>query len=238
MKIQSFKERMISTAQWVGGLTLIFLVLGALVISDMSSDAKYDSAKAYNLFKDAFSFGATILTPVVAILFFSDWREQHIAKQLETKSWALYEHIQKLYWDLFEHNREIQDDENSKITKKSEMYAKHAYLVGENHNLKQIIEAFDQNNGTTKEIVDLTTSIYRGFLSELLYLEQAYNSIFAMNNPEMYLGRYVDDTIEQVVAEYDTEYKRADQEWTNSFAETQQLVGKLKPLANAFKIQV
>lgn len=238
MKIKSFKERRDETLWWMSGLITLFLIVGGLLVSDLSFEAKYDSVKAYNLFKDAFSFGATILTPIVAVFFFSDWREQHIAKQLETKSWGLYEHVQKLYWELLEYKLEIQDDENSKSDKQVEMHARHAYLMDENHNLKKLIEAFDQDNDTTKEIVDLTTSIYEGFLNELFYLEKAYYAIFAMSNPEEYLGVYVDDTVEQVVAHYDTEYKMADQEWTNSYVITKDLVSRLKPLADAFKIQV
>lgn len=83
MAKKTLEKKIKLVCQWALGLTITYFVIGAFLISDGS---KFDSVKTYNLLKDTLTLSAAFLAPVAAFVLFSDWKEEHIEKKLDSIS--------------------------------------------------------------------------------------------------------------------------------------------------------
>ena len=95
MSKKPLKEKIILICWWALGLTILYFLIGAWLISD---GPKFDPTKTYNLLKDTLTLGAAFLAPVVAFVLFSDWREPYLAEktdEIQTTIYALEFEIRK-----------------------------------------------------------------------------------------------------------------------------------------------
>ncbi|AXY56811.1 hypothetical protein CDG60_09680 [Acinetobacter chinensis] len=90
MEKKTLEEKIKYVCWWAFGLTLLYFLVGAWLISD---GTKFDPAKTYNLLKDTLTLTAAFLAPVAAFVLFSDWRYQHNA----VKNERISEEILKIF---------------------------------------------------------------------------------------------------------------------------------------------
>lgn len=78
MAKKTLKEKIDQVKWWAIGLTIVYLIVGAFLVSDYPLNKSiFDPLKTYNLIKDALTLTAYFLAPTAAFILFSDWREEH-----------------------------------------------------------------------------------------------------------------------------------------------------------------
>lgn len=75
----------------------IFSGLGLLFVKDSIIGVQDNQTNTYDLFKDALIFGATILTPIVAVIYFSDWKEQFFHTKIVNDAQKIYDEIDNCF---------------------------------------------------------------------------------------------------------------------------------------------
>lgn len=238
MKIKTFKERVIDTALWTGCITIIFLVISFLLVNDFSEGAKYDHQKAYNLVKDTFTLAATLLTPIAAVIFFSDWREQHIVKELEAKSQKIYESIRKMNSNIFDLEQEIGDEANLTKESRAVVDLRISNFMNDIGEFSLLINNFDLKNATTADYVDCSNKIKDELRSILFYLEKMFLALYRGNNPSEYNYEYEGETDEQYSRHCEEEFSSHSQDWHESYARFSKLEKELEIMKDKFRISI
>lgn len=117
MAKKTLKQK-INCLKWSALLFAItYFVVGAILISD---GPKFDLGKAYELIRDSLTLTAYLLTPLTALVLFSDWREPYLAgikDEVQTKLDALEFNIRRqLFMIRVELSSQKFDEEDYKIT--------------------------------------------------------------------------------------------------------------------------
>jgi len=238
MKIKTFKERVVDTAIWTVSITIIFSIISYLFVNDFSEGSKYDHQKAYNLIKDTFTFGATLLTPIAAVIFFSDWREQHIAKELEVKSQKIYESIRKINSNIFCLKQEIDDEANLTKDTRSVVDLKFEQLSSDIAELGLLINNFDLKNSTTNDYVECSNNIKNELRGSLFYLERMFSALFRGNNPSDFNTQYENETNEDYSSHCELEYMEHSHNWFEGYANYVELEKDLELMRDKFRIVI
>lgn len=104
MTKKTLEEKIKLVCWWALGLTILYFLIGAWLISDGS---KFDPTKTYNLIKDTLSLTAAFLAPVAAFVLFTDWRTEHREKIKDTNIRELIEGYSNLFKEAYELNYKI-----------------------------------------------------------------------------------------------------------------------------------
>lgn len=219
-------------------ITVIFFITSWLVVNDFSEGSKYDHQKAYNLIKDTFTFAATLLTPIAAVIFFSDWREQHIAKELEIKSQKIYESIRKINANIFYLKQEIDDEANLTKDTRSVVDLRFEQLSSDIDELGLVISNFDLKNSITNEYVVCSNNIKDELRSSLFYLELMFSALFRGNNPSDFNTQYENETNEVFSSYCELEYKEHSHNWFEGYVKYVKLEKDLESMKDKFRIVI
>ena len=95
MGTKTLKEKIFDIAFWTVYFFCAFLIVGYLINSGFLKVVPAKD-KIYEILKDALSISAAFLAPVAAFVLFSDWREEHVAKNLE----IITDDLNRLFRDL------------------------------------------------------------------------------------------------------------------------------------------
>lgn len=95
MGTKTLKEKIFDIAFWTVYFFCAFLIVGYLINSGFLKVVPVKD-KIYEILKDALSISAAFLAPVAAFVLFSDWREEHVAKNLE----IITDDLNRLFRDL------------------------------------------------------------------------------------------------------------------------------------------
>ncbi|HCW3748769.1 TPA: hypothetical protein OXK62_003307 [Acinetobacter baumannii] len=81
--------------------TLIFFII--LLVSYILINLAFRSithTTIENMVKDGMSFSATAIAPIIAILLFSDWREQHLAVKMESTAEKIVKNLLDINFEI------------------------------------------------------------------------------------------------------------------------------------------
>lgn len=238
MKTKTFQDRVIDTAGWTIIITLIFFAISFFVVSDISKGSKFDPQKAYNLIKDTFTFGATILTPIVAVVFFSDWKEQHVIKDLESKSNIIYSKVRSITLSFWDMQQFVEDDENLTEDKREAVNLKFSNLSNEITGFGLLISEFDKKNSTTEKFITCSNSIKDELRGKLYYLELMHGCLVKINDPIKYNNEYIGETKDEFIERNQILYADYSQNWNESHARYSRLELELEKLKDSYTVKI
>jgi hypothetical protein len=81
MTKKTLEEKIKHVLVWAFILSIVYFAIGAYLKSD---GPKFDPSKTYELLKDTLTLTAAFLAPVAAFVLFSDWRNEHVEKKLDS----------------------------------------------------------------------------------------------------------------------------------------------------------
>ncbi|WP_291390777.1 hypothetical protein [Acinetobacter sp.] len=234
MAKKTLEEKIKLVCWWALGLTILYFLIGAWLISDGS---KFDPTKIYNLLKDTLTLTAAFLAPVAAFVLFSDWREQHIEKLLEQESSEIYASYIDIL-DTWQHYRfEVEDDEVFTQSTIESREAKHFGLMDRVEKAIQITEQLQSRDIKAKEFTELALNCFkeiRNLIFELNILGSFKEKQF---NPQKYNFEYTDESNSEFSSRMELNFEGMQEQMMTNFSRVYGNKSKLFAFSSNLKIQ-
>lgn len=96
MAKKTLNKKIVDAVFWTSIFLVMYLIVGFLLGSSWLSKGLTFS-ESYDLLKDGLSITAAFLAPVAAFVLFSDWREQHVERQLDEIARSIILNVQDTY---------------------------------------------------------------------------------------------------------------------------------------------
>lgn len=215
----------------------VFLIVGILIKSAFFSSAP-KATDFYELFRDGLTVTAYYLAPAAALLLFSDWRKEHVEKSRESQGKEIYDLIYQLDYEIS--NLRYESDEKEAFTKEGRKLVerKQFEIQHQIYRLDKLIFDFDYDDENSKEFKSLGESIQTAMQSMHTYLGLMFSTLVRMNNPEEFMGEYINDNEEDFIDAMEREYDGYFQNFIIDAGKVSEMKKKAKTLKDALKVNV
>lgn len=99
-----------NNAEKIATTLIFFIILLATFVLINLAFRSLTHTSLENMVKDGMGFAATSIAPIIAILLFSDWREQHLAVKLETEAEKIVKSLLEINFEIDNLDAEVRKD--------------------------------------------------------------------------------------------------------------------------------
>ncbi|HCQ9559091.1 hypothetical protein [Acinetobacter baumannii] len=215
----------------------VFLIVGILIKSTFFSSTP-KATDFYELFRDGLTITAYYLAPAAALLLFSDWRKEHVEKSRESQGKEIYDLIYQLDYEIS--NLRYESDEKEAFTKEGRKLIERKLFEIQHqiYRLDKLIFDFEYDDENSKEFKSLGESIQKAMQSMHTYLGLMFSSLVRMNNPEEFMGEYINDNEGDFVDAMEREYDGYFQDFIIDAGKVSEMKKQVKTLKDALKVNV
>ncbi|MDC5602482.1 hypothetical protein OFM92_05980 [Acinetobacter baumannii] len=194
--------------------------------------------EVYEIGRDALTLTAYFLAPVAALILFSDWRKEHVEKSRESQGKEIYDLIYQLDYEI--NNLRYESDEEEAFTKEGRKLVerKQFEIQHQIYRLDKLIFDFDYDDEKSQEFKLLGESIQTSMQSMLTYLNLMFSTLVRMNNPEEFMGEYINDNVEDFIDATERDYEDYFQNFIIDAGKVSELKKQAKILKDALKVNV
>lgn len=146
-----------NNAEKIATTLIIFIILLATYILINLAFRSITHTTVENMVKDGMGFSATAIAPIIAILLFSDWREQHLAVKMETAAEKIVKNLLDINFEIDILDAEVRRDFkniNVEVTQKI-IFDLRKRLIDQNTQLGITFDGETKTNNFINQINDL-----------------------------------------------------------------------------------
>lgn len=237
MKSKTLKNKINDIVFVICAGGVLYLIVGFLMKTNWLSCPK-PLPDLYEVVRDTLTLMAYFLAPAIALVLFSDWRQEHVEKSREQQGEELYKLIKQADSELHAFYMDAYDEENHNDLQADYIISLYRALLDKTNKVEMLLGEFDFNDeqaiafkNQVKQIIDLQKE-------SISYINLMYSAKLKANNPEQYNYQYEDDGDDDFVESEEEKFLEFCAQYEGIFRIKHKLMKSLKPLKDSIKIQV
>ncbi|WP_288421575.1 hypothetical protein [uncultured Acinetobacter sp.] len=235
MKDKTLKKKINDIVFVICAGGVLYLIVGFLMKTNWLNCPK-PLTDLYEIVRDTLTLMAYFLAPAIALVLFSDWRQEYVEKSREQQGREIFSLVKQIELQLNEFHAEVVEteiiDENTSVNME-ELYKP---LIKNISKLEGFISEFDFEDEKAKCYIDLVKKIVAIQRESCIVVSQMYSEKTKMFDPDQFNTQYEDYANEDFIVEHEQKFDDLDDNFTRNFHEMFDLINELKPLKNSLKV--
>ncbi|MDB0078826.1 hypothetical protein [Acinetobacter baumannii] len=236
MKSKTLKNKINDIVFVVCAGGVLYLIVGFLMKTNWLSCPK-PLPDLYEVVRDTLTLMAYFLAPAIALVLFSDWRQEHVEKSREQQGKAIYNLVLQINSLLGELEREIEEESNFSTDVSPIVEDLSKELIKKLSNIQHELNDFDYEDSEAKEFRVAVEAIIKDFRGNYYLLSRKFTVLVKQHNPSKYNHEYLNEDNEDFIARQEGLYEEYNNEYIEGFGRIHSQLEDLKSLHNALKVK-
>ncbi|HHP4508137.1 hypothetical protein EHF38_06920 [Acinetobacter baumannii] len=237
MKSKTLKNKINDIVFVVCAGGVLYLIVGFLMKTNWLSYPK-PLPDLYEIVRDTLTLMAYFLAPAIALVLFSDWRQEHVEKSREQQGEEIYKLIKQINRELNEYFLETNDEDNHSESQSEYITGLYRSLQEKINNVESLLGEFDFNDEQASAFKSQVKRIVEVINESFSYVNLMYTAKLKSNNPDHYNFQYEDLSNDDFVESEEAKFLEFYAQYEVIFRTKHKLMKSLKPLKDSIKIQV
>ncbi|MCA4278443.1 hypothetical protein LDY03_15835 [Acinetobacter baumannii] len=237
MKSKTLKNKINDIVFVVCAGGVLYLIVGFLMKTNWLSYPK-PLPDLYEIVRDTLTLMAYLLAPAIALVLFSDWRQEHVEKSREQQGEEIYKLIKQINRELNEYFLETNDEDNHSESQSEYITGLYRSLQEKINNVESLLGEFDFNDEQASAFKSQVKRIVEVINESFSYVNLMYTAKLKSNNPDHYNFQYEDLSNDDFVESEEAKFLEFYAQYEVIFRTKHKLMKSLKPLKDSIKIQV
>lgn len=236
MKSRTLKNKINDIVFVICAGGVIYLIVGFLMKTNWLNCPK-PLPDLYEIVRDTLTLMAYFLAPAIALVLFSDWRQEHVEKSREQQGQEIFSLVKQIELQLNEFHADVVEVEIIDENASENMEEIYKPLIKNISKLEGFISEFDFDDEKAKSFIHLVKKIAAIQRESCIIVSQMYTEKTKMFDPDQYNNQYDDWANEDFVVEHEQKFDDLDDNFISNFHEMFGLINELKPLRDALKVK-
>ena len=215
---------------------VLYLIVGFLMKTNWLSCPKA-LPDLYEIVRDTLTLMAYFLAPAIALVLFSDWRQEHVEKSREQYSKEIFSLIKQIEVQLNEFHAAVVEVEIIDENTSENMEEIYKPLIENISKLEGFIIEFDFDDEKAKSFIQLVKKIAAIQRESCIIVSQMHTEKTKMFDPDQYNTQYDDWANEDFVVEHEQRFDDLDDNFIRNFHESFGLRKELMKLKDSLKVR-
>lgn len=237
MKSKTLKNKINDIVFVICAGGVLYLIVGYLMKTNWLSCPKA-LPDLYEIVRDTLTLMAYFLAPAIALVLFSDWRQEHVEKSREQQGEEIYKLIKQINRELNEYFSETNDEDNHSESQSEYITGLYRSLQEKINNVESLLGEFDFNDEQASAFKSQVKRIVEVINETFSYVNLMYTAKLKSNNPDQYNFQYEDLSNDDFIKSEDEKYLELYAQYEGIFKIKHNLMKSLKPLKDSIKIQL
>lgn len=237
MKSKNLKNKINDIVFVICAGGVIYLIVGFLMKTNWLSSPK-PLSELYEIVRDTLTLMAYFLAPAIALILFSDWRQEHVEKNREKQASDIYDLFLNINNNFIEMEIEIQEEHSFTEVGRALFEKMRKSLLAQLYRLDRLISEFEYEDLDSQKFKKNSKDMLYQLFEMFNYQGFMFSSLLKANIPEEFMGECENETSEEFSKVYYQKFEQDQSNYYESSHKLYELSENSKSLKDALKVKV